>query len=130
VLHGYATLRGYHHHRFRYDRLGLGRTGDLRLTTHVAFRQWTNDGYWGMGSGTAREPEFVGDFARDDLRRKRYRYTLVQPFAQLTLRYTLVGPWELTGALNLRHSHRAAVRGVTCSLRTRPMASTAGSPHN
>ena len=104
VLHGYASLRGYHHHRFRYDRLGLGRDGDLRLTTHVAFRQWTNDGYWGMGPGTAREPEFVGDFERDDLRRKRYRYTLVQPFAQLTLRATVVGPWELTGALNLRHS--------------------------
>jgi hypothetical protein len=86
VVHAFASLRNFHHHRFRFDRVGLGRNRNLRLTLHLAYRQWGNDGYWGIGNGTTREREFVGDFDTDDPRRKRYRYNLIQPFGHLTLR--------------------------------------------
>lgn len=86
VLHAFASLRNFHHHRFRFDRVGLGRNRRLRLTLHLAYRQWGNDGYWGIGNGTTRERRFVGDFEDDDLRRKRYRYNLIQPFVHVTLR--------------------------------------------
>jgi outer membrane protein assembly factor BamA len=100
VVHLFASLRNYHHHRFRLDRVGLGRNRNLRLTLHVAYRQWGNDGYWGIGPGTAREREFVGDFDRDDPRRKRYRYNLIQPFIHLTLRAELGRNLALFASVN------------------------------
>jgi len=104
VLHLFATTRGYHHHRLRWDRTGLGPGGRLRLTAHLAWRQWLNDGYWGLGNGTARERAYVGSWDRDDPRRRRYRYTLLQPFLHLTLRALLGGPWSAFGSLNLKYS--------------------------
>lgn len=104
VLHGFATLRGYHHHRFRFDRTGLGSDGRLRLTLHLAWRQWQNDGYWGIGNQTARERAYIEEFEDDDPRRKRYRYSLYQPFAHLTLRGRLTPAWSLFAALNAKWS--------------------------
>ncbi len=80
VVHLFSSLRGFHHHRLRYDRLGLGPEGRLRFTAHLAWRQWNNDGYWGMGGATVRE---------EDADPKRYRYRLIQPFAHLSLRHHL-----------------------------------------
>jgi len=77
VVHLFSSLRGYHHHRIRYDRLGLGPDGSVRLTAHLAWRQWSNDGYWGIGNDTVREEDAGPD---------RYRYSLIQPFAHLALR--------------------------------------------
>jgi len=87
VLDAFVTLRGFHHHRLSVDVVGLGRRQALRLTVNLAYRQWQNDGYWGIGNGTALEREFVGTFDRKDDRRRRYRYFLVQPFANLTARF-------------------------------------------
>jgi hypothetical protein len=100
VLHAFASLRNYHHHRFRFDRVGLGSARRLRLTVHAAYRQWGNDGYWGIGNGTTREREFVGDFESDDPRRQRYRYTLIQPFVHATLRAEMGGGVALFVSLN------------------------------
>lgn len=104
VVHLYTSVRGFHHHRFRYDRLGLGPGGQGRLTVHLAWRQWTNDGYWGMGPGVPREEAYLGPFEADDPARKRARYTLVQPFANAALRVRLEGPWQVYGSLNTRFS--------------------------
>jgi len=104
VVHIFASLNGYHHHRFRLDRTGLGPGGALRLTLHLAWRQWLNDGYWGMGNGTTRERQFAREFDGEDPRRKRYRYTLYQPFAHLTLRGKLGGAWSMFAALNAKWS--------------------------
>ncbi len=104
VLHIFATLRGYHHHRFRFDRVGLGPGQRLRLTAHLAWRQWLNDGYWGVGNGTARERAYVGDLADDDPGRKRYRYSLFQPFGHVTLRAGVSPRVSLFGALNVKYS--------------------------
>lgn len=104
VIHAYATLRGFHHHRLRYDRVGLGPNHRLRFTAHLAWRQWTNDGYWGVGPGATREYAYAGDFDKDDPARKRYRYTLIQPFMHLTLRETLSGPWSIYGSFDARYS--------------------------
>lgn len=82
VVHLFSSLRGYHHHRVRYDRLGLGADGQGRFTAHLAWRQWSNDGYWGIGNDTVRE---------EDPDEKRYRYTLLQPFAHLAWRRPLMG---------------------------------------
>jgi len=104
VAHAFASLRGYHHHRLRFDRTGLPPHRRLRLTVHLAWRQWLNDGYWGLGNGTLRERTFVGDFDDDDPARKRYRYSLFQPFAHATLRASLRGPWVLFSSLNVKYS--------------------------
>jgi len=104
VIHIFASLRGYHHHRFRLDRTGLGPDKNLRLTLHVAWRQWLNDGYWGVGNGATRERAHARSFGGDDPRRKRYRYTLYQPFAHLTLRGDISGPWSLFAAVNAKWS--------------------------
>ncbi len=104
VVHAFLTTRGYHHHRFRFDRTGLGPQGRLRVTLHVAWRQWLNDGYWGLGNLTAREPDPIG---------KRYRYSLFQPFVHLTLRARLDGPWQAFASLNAKWS---AVRTYAGSL--------------
>lgn len=86
VAQGYAAVSGFQHHRLRVDALGLGPGGLSRLTLHVAWRQWLNDGYWGIGNGTTREPGFTGFFDRDDPARHRYQYSLLQPFAHVTWR--------------------------------------------
>ena len=104
VVHAFLTTRGYHHHRFRFDRTGLGPDGRLRVTLHVAWRQWLNDGYWGLGDRTAREPDPTA---------KRYRYSLFQPFVHLTLRARLDGPWQAFASLNVKWS---AVRTYAGSL--------------
>lgn len=106
VLQGYATVTGYHHHRVRFDRLAVGREGRLRLTVHLAYRQWQNDGYWGIGNGTIREAAYAGPFTFDDPERRRYRYRLVQPFAQVVGRRSLGedGPWSVYGAFNPKWS--------------------------
>jgi len=94
-VHLFATTRGYHHHRFRFDRTGLGPDGRLRLTFHLAWRQWLNDGYWGLGNRTTRQADHAT---------KRYRYTLFQPFSHTTLRAELDGPWSIFGSLNAKWS--------------------------
>lgn len=91
VTQAFLTTNGYHHHRVRFDAPGLGPKHTLRLTGHFAYRQWLNDGYWGMGNATTLDRGVVdGTSANAD---KRYRYTLIQPFARLTLRGELGGPW-------------------------------------
>ena len=104
VMHLFATTRGYHHHRLRYDRTGLGPGGRLRVTAHLAWRQWLNDGYWGLGNRTARQREYVDVGDSDDPRRQRYRYTLLQPFLHVTLRALLRGPWSAFASANLKYS--------------------------
>ena len=88
---GFLTDRGHHNHRLIIDLPDMGQFHGLRFTAYVAYRQWLNDGYWGIGNGVNRERAFVGNFDIDDPRRKRYKYQLVQPFAHLMLRYDL-GP--------------------------------------
>jgi hypothetical protein len=99
VVHGYASTNGYHHHRFRFDRVGLGAAHDLRLTGHFAYRQWLNDGYWGTGNATTVERAYADVEDPDDPDRKRYRYTLIQPFGRLMLRKELAGDWAAFGVL-------------------------------
>lgn len=100
VLHAFASLRNFHHHRFRFDRVGLGRDRRLRLTVHAAYRQWGNDGYWGIGNGTTREREYVGDFGKNNPRRYRYRYTLIQPFIHTTFRAEMGNDFDLFLSIN------------------------------
>jgi hypothetical protein len=100
VLHLFFTTRGYMHHRIRIDRTHFGPEGRLRFTAHLAWRQWLNDGYWGIGDRTTIEEAYAGDFSSDDPREKRYRYTLLQPFAHLTLSGMLDGPWRTFVSLN------------------------------
>lgn len=86
IAQGFASVNGYHHHRVKFDATGLGPAHDLRLWGHFAYRQWQNDGYWGVGNGTVVERAYV-DVEADSPERKRYRYTLIQPFGRLTLRW-------------------------------------------
>jgi len=111
VVQGYATIRGYHHHRFRLDLPGLGDRGRLRFSMWLAFRAWLNDGYWGMGNGTARERVYITDLVDDDPRRKRYRYSLIQPFGYFTLRADLGGPLAVFAAAMVQHSQVATYEG-------------------
>ncbi len=104
VIHASLSLRGYHHHRVHLDLPGLGRERRLRLTAKLAFRAWLNDGYWGIGNGTTREREYLVDFEADDPLRKRYRYSLIQPFAFLGARVRLKGPWHAFGSLVAKYS--------------------------
>jgi hypothetical protein len=89
VTQAYLTTNGYHHHRVRFDAPGLGADHRLRLSGHFAYRQWLNDGYWGMGNDTTLTQASV----EDPDQAQYYRYTLVQPFGRLTLRGELGGPW-------------------------------------
>jgi hypothetical protein len=91
VTQAYLTTNGYHHHRVRFDAPGLGPGHRLRLAGHFAYRQWLNDGYWGMGNATTLERRTVG--MDDPDLAHAYRYTLIQPFGRLTLRGELGGPW-------------------------------------
>ncbi len=93
VIHLFVTTHGYHHDRFKFDLLGLGPRGNLRLMGHFAFRAWLNDGYWGLGNGTVHDPSYDA-LSVDDPLHKFYKYQLIQPFAHLTLRDELarVGP--------------------------------------
>ncbi|MEQ1568494.1 MAG: hypothetical protein ABMA64_22850, partial [Myxococcota bacterium] len=105
VAHAYVAASGFQHHRFRLDRPGLGAAHHTRFTLYAAWRQWLNDGYYGVGNGTTREARFVGSFDRDDPARRRYRYALIQPVAQLTLRQDLGdGGWGVYGALDPKWS--------------------------
>jgi len=102
VLQVFLSTRGFQHHRFRYDRTGLGEEGRLRLTVHAAWRQWKNDGYWGIGNLTLRDPEAPS---------KRFRYSLFQPFLHVTVRARLAGPWRLFGSLNTKWSRVETYKG-------------------
>ncbi len=85
VIHLFLTTKGYHHHRFKFDLVGLGERGRGRLTGHFAFRAWLNDGYWGLGNGSRHDLAY-DDLESDDPLSKFYHYQLIQPFSHLTLR--------------------------------------------
>jgi hypothetical protein len=93
VAHAFATTRGYHHHRFRFDLPEVA--GHTRVMGHFAWRQWLNDGYWGMGNATLVD---------EDAGEKRYRYSLFQPFARLSARTDLGGPWSVFAFVVGRYS--------------------------
>ena len=97
VVHLFMTTHGYHHDRFKFDLVGLGPHGNLRLMGHFAFRAWLNDGYWGLGNGTVHDRTYDALDAEDPLH-KFYKYQLIQPFAHLTLRdeVTRLGPGALS----------------------------------
>jgi len=105
MFQGYVTFRGYHHHRVKVDLPTLGPERQTRFTAFVAFRAWLNDGYWGIGNGTAREREFAGSYDKDDARRTRYRYQLYQPYVQLNLRKDMAHPFGVFSTLVLQYSH-------------------------
>lgn len=107
VLHLFLTTHGYHSDRFRFDLVQIGPAHNLRLTGQFAYRAWLNDGYWGLGNGTVRDPAY--DALPDgDPGRKHYRYQLIQPFAHLTLRDDLaaagVGRVSAYGSFEARYS--------------------------
>lgn len=104
VVHLFATTNGYHHHRFRFDLVGLGAEHRLRLTGHVAFRAWLNDGYWGLGNGTTRASAYAGPFEDGDPLAKFYHYSLIQPFSNLTLRADVSGPWLVYASAQVRYT--------------------------
>ena len=104
VLQGFSTLRGYHNYLLRYERLGLGTQGNGRITTLAAYRAWTNDQFYGLGGQLPLDPDYIGDFDADDLRRKRYRYTLVQPHVRLTWLSDIPGPLRIFASSGLRFS--------------------------
>ncbi len=130
VVQAYVSLRGYHHHRIRLDLPGLGPRHNLRFSTRIAFRQWMNDGYWGVGNGTALESAYLGEIPADDPRHKRYRYDLLQPylfailrgdaprklngFASATLQYTRVEPYA--GSLLEEHQPEGMQGGFSFQL--------------
>lgn len=113
VIQGYGSLNGYQHHRIRIDVPGIGADGRHRLTTHFAWRQWLSDSYFGLGNGATEELALRQSFAADDPRRNYYSYSLFQPFAHMTWRTKLSGPWSVFGALNVKYS---AVRPYAGSL--------------
>jgi len=80
------------------------RVGKARITGQALWRQWKNDGYWGIGNGPLRERAFVGDFAADDPRRKRYRYTLQSPYAHVAVRYPVSPRVDVFGAVSVKWS--------------------------
>jgi hypothetical protein len=110
VVHAFATTNGYHHHRMRFDLVGLGPKERMRLTGHFALRAWLNDGYWGIGNGTVREVAYA-DLPEDDPDRKHYRYSLIQPFGQVALRHAIAGPLVAYGSINVRYSVIEAAPG-------------------
>lgn len=125
VAQGYATLRGYHHHRVRFDLLDRGPSGRLRLTGHFAYRAWLNDQYYGVGNRTTRDARYLGAWDPGDPNAKYYRYQLLQPFAQLSGRYALGGPWELGVAATGKWSRVEAYPGSLLDLQ-RPFGMDGG----
>lgn len=108
MVQAWLTLRGYHDHRVEIDLPGLGPRGRTRMTVLAAYRQWLNDGYWGIGNSALRERPWVGAFERDDPRRRRYRYYLIQPFAHMGLRWGIGDtPMALFGSLGVQWSRIA-----------------------
>lgn len=101
VVHAFASTNGFHHHRLRFDLPQLGKHQNMRLMGHFAYRQWLNDGYWGMGNATTVDRAYDIDDVNDP-RHKRYRYTLIQPFGRLSLRAEMGGPWSVYGSLAAR----------------------------
>ena len=104
VTQGYFSTRGFVDVRFSLDLVDRGPHDNLRVTTFAAFRRWKNDGYWGIGQGTARERDFVGPFDPDAPERKRYRYQLTQPLVHSLVRWDLAPPLALHAALQVKHS--------------------------
>jgi hypothetical protein len=106
MAQGFATFRGYQNHELRWDQLELGPRGRDRLMVYGAWRQWLNDGYWGIGNGTTRELASTAEYEADDPRRKRYRYTLKQPFLHATVQHELgeASAWSVYGAVNPKYS--------------------------
>ncbi|MDP7110577.1 MAG: BamA/TamA family outer membrane protein [Myxococcota bacterium] len=111
VIQAYLSLRGYHHHRFRLDLPGLGPRRNLRFSARVAFRQWLNDGYWGMGNGTAIEATTLGDLDDDDPGAKRYRYNLLQPYVFAMLRGDAPRKLNAFGTVILQYTRVTAYEG-------------------
>jgi hypothetical protein len=112
VLHAYMSLRGFHHHRFYVDLPGLGPRHRTRVWIRLAFRQWMNDGYWGVGNGTFRERAFVGSFDKEDPARTRYRYWLMQPYGWFGVRHDLGdSPFALYGSLTLQWTRVSTYAG-------------------
>ncbi|MEZ4322273.1 MAG: hypothetical protein R3F61_32670 [Myxococcota bacterium] len=101
TMQGFASFKGYQFGRVTVDHTRVGRA---RITGQVQWRQWKNDGYWGIGNGTLRERAFVGTFDADDPRRKRYRYTLTSPFVHVALRYPVLSRVDLFGAVSVKWS--------------------------
>jgi hypothetical protein len=106
MVQSFVSSKGYQNHELRFDRLQLGRQGLDRLLVYGAWRQWLNDGYWGVGNSAARERDYVGEFEAEDPRRKRYRYTLKQPFVHATLQHDMApgSLWSVYGAVNPKYS--------------------------
>ncbi len=102
----YVATSGYQNHRLRLDRVGLGVNKRLRVTAFLAFRQWLNDRYYGIGNGTLRQQPYADVTDKGDPRSRYYRYRLYQPMGQLTGRYQLAddSPWEIFGAINPKYS--------------------------
>ncbi|MCB9675228.1 MAG: BamA/TamA family outer membrane protein [Alphaproteobacteria bacterium] len=98
---GFASFKGYQFLRLTLDHTQVGKA---RLTGQILWRQWKNDGYWGIGNGTLREREFVGTFDADDPRRKRYRYTLTSPYVHVALRYPITDRIDVFGAVSAKYS--------------------------
>lgn len=111
ALQAYASSLGFHYHQMRYDDLALGGHRRLRLTVNAVYRQWGNNGYWGIGNQAVRERQFVGEFATDDPRRQRYRYALREPFVHGTVRYGLLGSWAGYVAVQAKWSRVDAAPG-------------------
>jgi hypothetical protein len=100
----YAATSGFQHHHFTFDLVAFGPQRRLRLTLNLAWRQWRNDGYFGIGNGTTREAEYAQVFDPEDARQKRYRYSLFQPFFYGTLRANLAKSLDVFFASNIKHS--------------------------
>lgn len=110
----YVATSGYQNHRLRIDRTGLGARGRLRVTAFLAFRQWLNDRYYGIGNGTYRELPYADVTEKSDPLHRYYRYSLYQPMGQLTGRLELAddSPWEVFGAINPKYSVVEADEGT------------------
>ncbi len=96
VIHIFASNRGFHHHRFNYDQVGIGYQKRFRFTSWLAWRQWKNDNYYGIGNQTLRilEPDHI----------KYYKYQLIQPFSYFTLRFKITDHLQIGSFLNLKYN--------------------------
>ncbi len=104
VVHLFVTTNGYHHHRLKFDLVGLGSAHRGRLYGHFAYRAWLNDGYWGIGNTTTLDPRALEDLERDDPERHYNRYRLIQPFGHITWRREVGGPWAFYAGTEARYS--------------------------
>lgn len=110
MVQGYASVKGYHHHRFRFDATGLGPKHNFRLWGHFAYRQWGNDGYWGLGNSTAVD-EGTLNAPLGSVEHDYYHYSLIQPFGRLTLLWDLAPHWGAYGFLSGRWTKVQAREG-------------------